>query len=73
MGCHTDGTFGRFGTIGVMMRSESNCRPERQQQAHHCEILHNRPHVAYPTKAFFEIYTETRSQCNGGVEPESFS
>ena len=25
MGGHTDGTFGRFGTIGVMMRSESNC------------------------------------------------
>ena len=25
MGSHTDGTFGRFGTIGVMMRSESNC------------------------------------------------
>jgi len=25
MGCHADGTFGRFGTIGVMMRSESNC------------------------------------------------
>ena len=25
MGSHTDGTFGRVGTIGVMMRSESNC------------------------------------------------
>lgn len=57
-----DRAFSRFSTVCVTMGSKRHCRPYGQQEAHHCHILHNRPHVAYPTNVFSE--STPRSELN---------
>ena len=51
---YTDGTFARLRCARVMMRSESECRRERQHQTQQRNGLQNRTHVCDLEKLLIE-------------------